>query len=198
MKLEKYPEAKALIFDLDGTLSNSIPVHIITWEKVCKYYNCQFDEKIIPELTGMPTVCFAERIIADNKMTGKIDAEEMAGMKQSTFWEHAYMLEPFPEVTALVYKYHGILPMAVGTGASKKSTMVQLSQLKLTDYFDAIVSADDVTKYKPEPETFLKCAKIMNIQPSCCQVFEDGILGMKAAQTAGMLLTDVRPYINYV
>ena len=65
------------------------------------------------------------------------------------------------------------------------------------DVFDAIVSADDVENHKPEPHTFLKCASLMNVAPEYCQVFEDGDLGIEAAKTGGMMVTDIRPFINY-
>jgi beta-phosphoglucomutase-like phosphatase (HAD superfamily) len=193
MKLEKHPQAKALIFDLDGTLSDSLPVHLATWNKVCAHFNCHFNEKIIDEMTGMPTIRFAERVIAENNLKG-VHPEEIVRMKQEAFWESAALLKPYPVVVQLVYQYHGVLPMAVGTGASYRSAMVQLEQLKLTEYFDAIVTADDVSHHKPDPETFLKCAELLRTAPSDCQVFEDGSLGMRAAWSAGMILTDVRPY----
>ena len=193
MNIEKYPNAEALIFDLDGTLSDSLPVHIATWHKVCAHYHCQFNENIITEMTGMPTIRFAERIIKENQLKN-VDPNEMVRLKQESFWECAHLLKPHTDVVNLVYLYHGKIPMSVGTGASRRSAEVQLEALNLTNYFDAIVSADDVTQHKPHPETFLKCAKIMNVIPGHCQVFEDGILGMQAARTAGMLLTDVRPY----
>lgn len=199
MVLEKHPDAEALIFDLDGTLSDSLPVHIATWHKVCARYNCSFDEGIIAELTGMPTIRFAERVIADNKLEG-VDPEEIVKLKQETFWDHADLLRPHQAVVDLVYKYHGQIPLAVGTGASRKSAMVQLEKLGLTRYFDAIVTADDVTEHKPEPETFLKCAELIGVKAEKCQVLEDGVLGMQAAETAGMYLIDVRPftYENFV
>jgi HAD superfamily hydrolase (TIGR01509 family) len=75
--------------------------------------------------------------------------------------------------------------------------MVQLETLDILKYFDHVVSADDVTRHKPEPETFLKCARLMGVEPQFCQVFEDGDLGIEAAQKAGMMVTDVRPFINY-
>lgn len=193
MELEIHPQARALIFDLDGTLSDSLSVHLATWNKVCGYYNCYFDPKIIDEMTGMPTISFAERVIADNNLKD-VDPEDIVRMKQQSFWESAHLLKPYPVVVDLVYKYHGILPMAVGTGASRRSAMVQLEQLKLTDYFDAIITADDVTRHKPEPQTFLRCAELMGIAPADCQVFEDGILGLQAAKAAGMYVTDVKPY----
>jgi HAD superfamily hydrolase (TIGR01509 family) len=76
------------------------------------------------------------------------------------------------------------------------SAMMQLNELDILDLFDFIVTADDVERHKPEPDTFLKCAELMNVEPQYCQVFEDGELGMQAAQTAGMLLTDVRPFVT--
>ncbi len=194
MKLEIHPGAKALIFDLDGTLSDSLAVHLATWNKVCAHYHCTFDKEIMIEMTGAPTIDFARRVIAENGLSG-VDAAEMVKMKQQTFWDSAYLLKPVPEVVELVYKYHGIYPMAVGTGASRRSALVQLDQLKLTGYFDAIVSADDVTEHKPKPLTFLKCAELMGVDPASCHVFEDGILGMEAARAAGMYVTDVKPYL---
>lgn len=193
MTLEKHPQAEALIFDLDGTLSDSLPVHIATWHKVCAHYNCTFNEKIIEEMTGMPTISFAERIIAENKLEGA-DANEMVKMKQETFWDHAYLLKEHKPVVDLMKKYYGQIPLAVGTGASRRSAEVQLEKLGLTRYFDAIVTADDVVKHKPEPETFLKCAELMGVEAEKCEVLEDGVLGMEAAKTAGMFLIDVRPY----
>ena len=97
----------------------------------------------------------------------------------------------------IVKAQYGILPMSVGTGASRQSALLQLEELGLTAYFDHIVTSDDVTRHKPEPETFLECARLMGVNPEYCQVFEDGLLGMEAARDAGMILTDVRPYINY-
>lgn len=193
MKLDKHPKAEALIFDLDGTLSDSLPVHIATWHKVCAHYNCQFNEKIIEEMTGMPTIAFAERVIAENGLQG-VDPNEMVKLKQETFWDHAALLKPHKDVVELVYRYHGKIPLAVGTGASRKSAEVQLEKLGITKYFDAIVTADDVTKHKPEPETFLKCAELIGVKAENCQVLEDGVLGMEAAKTAGMYLIDVRPF----
>ncbi|WP_159517368.1 HAD-IA family hydrolase [Sunxiuqinia indica] len=195
MKLDKHPDAEALIFDLDGTLSDSLPVHIATWEIVCEKYNCKFDPAIVYELTGMPTIQFAYRIIKDNQLEGA-DPEEMVKMKQQTFWEMLGGLRAHDLVVNLVHKYHGKIPMAVGTGANRKSAELQLQALGIYDKFDAIVTADDVTEHKPEPQTFLKCAELINTSPAKCHVYEDGVLGMQAAKTAGMFLTDVRPFLE--
>lgn len=195
MTLQVHPEAKALIFDLDGTLSNSLPVHVATWNKVGETYGFKFDPQIVHEMTGRPTIEFARHIVEKYNLTA--NPEEIVKLKQKTFWSSADLLEPVQEIIAIVKEYHGKLPMSVGTGASRKSAEVQLGELGIADYFDAIVSADDVTSHKPEPETFLKCAQLMGVEPTACQVFEDGDLGIEAAKKAGMMVTDVRPHINY-
>jgi len=192
-KIKINPEVKALIFDLDGTLSNSLPIHLFTWEKICREYNCHFNEKIITELTGKPTIMFARRVIDENHLIG-ITAEELVKKKHQLFWDNVGLLEPHQNIVSLVYDNYGKMPMAVGTGACRKSAEIQIESLHLTKYFDAVVSADDVTCHKPDPETFLKCAELLGEKPSNCQVFEDGVLGMEAAEKAGMFLTDVRPY----
>lgn len=195
MNLNVYPEARALIFDLDGTLSNSLPVHIATWNKVGEQYGFTFDPQIIYEMTGMPTIDFARRIVEQFKLDA--DPHEIVKMKQQSFWDSAKLLEPVKEIVAIVKEYHNRLPMSVGTGASRRSAEVQLAALDIAKYFDFIVSADNVTRHKPEPETFLECARLMNVKPEHCQVFEDGDLGILAAKSAGMMVTDVRPHINY-
>lgn len=194
-KIEIVPGVKALIFDLDGTLSNSLPVHLRTWQMVGERFGFEFDPAIILELTGRPTIEFARRVI--ERYGVKETPENIVKMKQEAFWDCAHLLQPVDEVVSVVKENAGKRPMAVGTGASRRSAEVQLESLGLTSYFTAIVSADDVTSHKPEPTTFLECARLMGVEPSSCQVFEDGELGIEAAKRAGMHVTDVREYISY-
>jgi len=195
MGLQVHTQAKALIFDLDGTISDSLPVHLANWHKIGSSIGFVFDERLVYEMTGMPTIAFAQRIIEENNL--QISPGALARLKQESFWESVHLIRPIDQVVEIIKKYHGTLPMSVGTGASRQSATLQLRELRLTPYFDFVVSADDVTRHKPEPETFLRCAELMKVKPTDCQVFEDGILGMEAARKAGMIVTDVRPYINY-
>lgn len=195
MTIKVHPDAKALIFDLDGTLSDSLPVHLETWNQVGKKYGFEFDPQILLDMTGRPTLEFAEHVAEKYGLSEK--PENLVRMKQESFWNSAHLLNPIEEVVSIVKSSFGKLPMTVGTGASRRSAIVQLKALGLSDHFDGIVSADEVSKHKPHPETFLECAKIMGIEPKYCQVFEDGTLGIEAGQKAGMIVTDIRPFINY-
>ena len=194
MQLTVHKEARALIFDLDGTLSNSLPVHVETWNQIGKKYGFKFDPQILMEMTGRPTIEFARRIVEQFKVDE--DPEKIVRIKQQSFWDLAHLLKPVDEIISVVKQYYGKLPMAVGTGASRKSTEVQLAALNLAGYFDAVVSANDVTGHKPLPDTFLECARLMGVEPKFCQVFEDGDIGITAAKKAGMIITDVRHYLN--
>ncbi|MFV0506426.1 MAG: HAD-IA family hydrolase [Bacteroidales bacterium] len=192
--LQISPKAKGLIFDMDGTIANSIPLHLDNWDEICKDLHCSVDRGVLVKMTGRPTVDFARHIIETNNLHD-VDAHELARQKQKTFWKNVHRVQEIKEVTKLIYEYHNVLPMSVGTGACRKSALLQLETLNLTKYFRVIVSADDVVRHKPHPDTFLKCAEAMDVDPKYCQVFEDGELGLEAARMAGMIATDVRPYL---
>ncbi|NOY96419.1 MAG: HAD-IA family hydrolase [Chlorobi bacterium] len=189
------PKAKGLIFDLDGTLSDSLPVHVYNWNTLGEKYGFKFDDNILHRMTGRPTIEFARVIIKENNLS--VSAEELVKSKQELFWGSVGLVNPIKEVVAIVKKYYGILPMSVGTGASRRSAELQLATLKIDHCFVAVVSANDVSRHKPDPDTFLRCAELMGVEPSACQVFEDGVLGIAAAKNAGMMITDVREYIDY-
>jgi HAD superfamily hydrolase (TIGR01509 family) len=195
MGIKVDPMAKALIFDLDGTLSDSLPLHVANWNWLGRKYGFTFDLQIVHEMTGMPTIMFARRIVEDYMINAT--PEEIVELKQKLFRHSAHNLKPVKQVVDIVRRFYGQLPMAIGTGASRRSTEVQLLSLNIGHYFETVVTADDVSRHKPDPETFIRCAELMGVEPKFCQVFEDGILGLEAAEKAGMIVTDVRPFINY-
>ena len=195
MGLTVNPAARGLIFDLDGTLSDSLQVHLAVWNKLGGEMGFSFDPEIVYEMTGMPTIAFALRIISDNNLM--VDPRDLVRKKHQTFREYVHFIRPVDVVADVMRDQMGKIPMAVGTGASRESAMLQLKQLGFETFFDAIVTADDVVRHKPEPDTFLTCARLMGVNPADCQVFEDGTLGMEAARAAGMMVIDVKPFITY-
>ncbi len=186
------PNAKGLIFDLDGTLADTMPIHYIAWKNAAARYGIDFTTELFMELAGIPLYPTVEKL---NQIFGKnIDPIEMGDRKETEFEKNMHLTPEIKIVTDLVRAYHGKIPMAVGTGGARRLALKTLETIGLKDYFEVIVSYEDVTNYKPHPETFLKCAEQMGVNPVDCEVFEDGRLGIAAAQTAGMMVVDVTEY----
>jgi beta-phosphoglucomutase-like phosphatase (HAD superfamily) len=190
--LEVNKRAKGLIFDLDGTLADTMPIHYIAWKNATARYGIEFTPELFSELAGIPlypTVVKLNQIFGTN-----IDPKEMGDNKEAEFERNMHLTPEIKIVTDLVRRYHGILPMAIGTGGMRRLAVKTLEIIGMQDYFDVLVTSEDVQNYKPHPETFLKCAELIGIDPVDCEVFEDGILGIKAAETAGMMVIDVTQY----
>lgn len=196
MKFDITPGVKGLIFDLDGTLANTMPWHYQAWQKACRRFGIDMDTAFLRRLTGVPGWTIADAIIEESGMKGIISPEEIMRVKFEEFESIQHNITPIEPVTALVQKYYRILPMAVGTGGHREAVERTLEIIGLRQYFDIIVTANDVRKHKPHPETFLRCAELMNVAAADCEVFEDGDLGIEAARRAGMIATDVRGWYD--
>lgn len=190
------PGAKGLIFDLDGTLADTMPYHYQAWQKACRRFGLDMDTEFLQTYTGAPGWVIAEAVIEQNGMTGKVTVDEIMQEKLDVFFTIQHHVTPIEPVAALVRRYHNILPMAVGTGGHREAVEKTLEITGLRKYFDIIVTANDVENHKPHPETFLRCSELMGVDPRFCEVFEDGDLGIEAAHRAGMMATDVRGWYN--
>ncbi len=191
-ELDINPGAKGLIFDLDGTIADTMPIHYIAWRNAAARYGIDFSVDLFAQLAGIPLYPTVERL---NKLFGKnIDPKEMGDAKELEYEQNMDKIEPIEPVIALIRNYHGKLPMAVGTGGLKRLALKTLEIVGVDQYIDIVVSSEDVRHYKPHPETFLRCAELMGVEPSACQVFEDGMLGIQAAKDGGMMVTDVTEY----
>lgn len=186
------PNAKALIFDLDGTLADTMPVHFLAYKSVLEKYGIHFTPELFAKLAGIPAVGTIEKL---NEWFGtKMNAEEVGHFKESEYEKLMHKMKPVVPVVELAKKYHGVLPMAVGTGGYRRLAWKTMDILGLGKYFNILVSTEDVERPKPFPDTFLKCAELLGVEPRFCEVFEDAQLGIQAAKTAGMMATLVTDY----
>jgi HAD superfamily hydrolase (TIGR01509 family) len=187
---------KGLIFDLDGTLADSMPFHFEGWKKACNKYGADIEPEFLRLHTGSPGWIIASEIIKECGLNGSVTVDQIIEEKLDQFYKVQHKLKPIEPVAEIVRKYYRILPMAVGTGGHREAVERTLEITGLRKYFNIIVTANDVDNFKPHPETFLKCAEMMKVDPSCIEVFEDGDLGIIAAQNAGMKVTDVRSWYD--
>ncbi len=179
------PKAKALIFDLDGTLADTMPVHFLAYKHILIEYGIDFTPELFAKLAGIPAVGTIEKL---NEWFGTtMNAEEVGHFKEREYEKIMHKMKPILPVVELAKKYHGKLPMAVGTGGYKRLAWKTMDILGLDKYFDILVSTEDVSRPKPFPDTFLKCAELLGVEPAVCEVFEDAQLGIQAAGAAGMM-----------
>lgn len=196
MQYDISPGIKGLIFDLDGTLADTMPFHFRGWRTACRKYGADIDTAFLRKHTGTPGWIIAEEIIKTCDLHNKVTIDQIMEAKLIEFYKEQHLVKPIQPVVDIVRRYYGKLPMAVGTGGHREAVERTLEITGLRKYFDIIVTANDVACFKPHPETFLKCANAMNIRPEDVEVFEDGDLGIEAAISAGMKATDVRSWYD--
>lgn len=187
MKLE-IPDGEfaGYIFDLDGTLVDTMPLHYRAWDAAMRDAGLKvtLDEELFYSLGGVPTLRVAELIAQHYGLT--IDPQRVFHVKESFFMDlqgEAGLIEPVVEVARRVARTH---PVAIASGGPREVVRRSLDLAGLAPLFKVVVSADDVVHGKPSPDMFLLAARQMGVEPARCLVFEDAEPGMRAAEAAGM------------
>ena len=175
---------RAYLFDCDGTIADSMPLHYIAWKKAIGEWNCTFEEELFYQWGGKP----ATEIIATlNRMQGlAIPVETVAEHKENLYFQLLPQLKPVTEVLEIIEAEHGRIPFAVVSGGKRISVVSSLTALGLLDRFETIVGAEDYRNSKPAPDAYLIAAARLAVAPGDCLVFEDTDLGIQAATAAGM------------
>ena len=175
---------KAYLFDCDGTIADSMPLHYVAWNKTLSKWGCEFSEELFYAWGGMPV---AEIIATLNKQQGlTMPVEDISKLKEALYYEVLPELKAVPEVLEHIEASHGHIPFAVVSGSTRESVTASLKLLGILDKFDTLVCAGDYTKSKPDPEPFLIAAERLGVAPEDCLVFEDTEMGIQAATAAGM------------
>jgi len=179
----------AYLFDCDGTIADSMPLHYLAWKQALGEWNCEFGEKLFYQWGGMPIV---EIISTLNKQRGlNMPVETVAHRKESLYFELLPQLKVVPEVLEHIEEKHGQIPFAVVSGSTRDSVAASLTTLNLLNKFDTLVCAGDYSKSKPDPEAFLLAATRLGVAPESCLVFEDTDMGIQAATSAGMAFVKI-------
>ena len=182
---------RAYLFDCDGTIVDSMPLHYIAWKAALGEWGCEFDEELFYAWGGKPTDVIISTL---NEMNGlKMPVEALAQYKEELYFDLLPRLKVIPEVVEHIEARHGQLPFAVVSGGRRSSVVRSLTTLGLLDKFATIVGADDYTRGKPAPDAFLLAAERLGMAPADCLVFEDTEIGIQAATAAGMASVKVPP-----
>jgi HAD superfamily hydrolase (TIGR01509 family) len=189
----KIPEGnfRAYLFDCDGTIADSMPLHYKAWKKALAEWNCEFEEKLFYEWGGMPVVEIVSNLNQRQRLNMPVDV--VGRRKENLYFELLPELAAVPEVLEHIEASHGTIPFAVVSGSTRESVTESLAALKLGDRFDTLVCAGEYEKSKPDPEAFLLAASRLGVAPGECLVFEDTEMGIQAAKAAGMAWVKVPP-----
>lgn len=182
---------EALIFDLDGTLADTMPLHLASWTKVGEEFGVNITEELILKNSGTPTIELVNKFNKDFSWNLDPAKVRMEKQKQFNFFkEKQGKIKPIKQIYEVAKSMKGKLPMSVGTGSSRHNAENSLRDMEMEDWWVTIVTGTDDVKGKPAPDIFLACAQAMDVAPEKCLVFEDGAAGIKSAIAANM------PYIN--
>lgn len=181
---------RGLIFDLDGTIADTMPLHFQAWTKAMTAYGLVFTEEKFYAAAGITTNAIIESLAREQCKS--VSVAEAAALKERYFEELLPSVKPIAPVLTVIRAYAGKLPMAIATGGIRRLCDATLRLLGLAGEFQTVLTADDVPEGKSTPRIFLKAAELIAVAPEFCAVFEDGELGLKAGRAAGMHVIDVR------
>ena len=185
-----YNQYQAFIFDMDGTLVDSVDRHDRIWSQVLTDFKIPFTYERMLALGGVPSLQTVEILAYEAGLN--IDCLAVAEAKEQLFAKMGFKGLQLTPLLQVAQHYAGIKPMAIGTGANGSEAKAVLNHFGILELFDSLVCADMVTNPKPAPDTFLICAANLQVAPEQCLVFEDADAGIAAAQAGGMAVVDVR------
>lgn len=176
----------AVIFDCDGTLVNSMPLHFEAWcEALAKFGAANiFQEDVFYAMGGRPTKDIVVELNAEYGL--KLDPEAVAYAKREAFLKKLDRVDVIEEIVEFARALQGKVPMAIATGGTHLVIEKTLQAAGIIELFDEVVTADEVKVGKPAPDVYLKAAELLGVDPSRCLAFEDAPAGIMAAQCAGM------------
>lgn len=176
----------AVIFDCDGTLVDSMPAHFDAWCEALALYGASgvFKEDVFFAMGGRPTLDIVVEL--NDEYDLKLDPVAVAMAKREAFLKRLHTVTLIEEVAEFAQSLRGKVPMAIATGGSRMVIEKTLKIVGISDWFDEVVTADDVAEGKPAPDIFLRAAKLLAVDPKKCLALEDAPSGILAAQRAGM------------
>jgi len=185
-------EPKGLIFDCDGTLANTMPLHWRAWSLITERHGLHFPEDRFYSLGGVPSRDILKMLAEEQGRS--LDHIAVAHEKEEAYLPLMSQVEPIHAVVEIAQANHGKLPMAVASGGTQKIICDVLEHLKIRHLFAAVVTSEMVKNQKPAPDIFLEAARRIRVEPTLCRAYEDTDLGLTAIRAAGMEAVDVRKY----
>jgi HAD superfamily hydrolase (TIGR01509 family) len=183
-----------LIFDCDGTLADTMPLHWKAWQIVLRQHRLKFTEDKFYALGGVPSREILRKLGEEQGI--QLDHLAVAKEKEKAYLPFIPTVEPVRRVVEIAREHFGKTPMAVASGGTRPVIEQVLRHLGIFDWFQAVVTSEDVARSKPAPDIFLEAARRIGVPPGLCRAYEDTELGLQAIRAAGMEAVDVRELLR--
>ena len=181
---------QGLIFDCDGTLADTMPLHWRAWQVITTRHGLRLPEDRFYSLGGVPSRDILR--ILSTEQGVPIDPLVVAREKEAVYLPLIAQVEPINTVVGVAREHYGKIPLAVASGGTRSIIEQVLDHLGIRSLFQAIVTSEDIVNQKPAPDIFLEAARRLGVPPQFCRAYEDTDLGMRAIRAAGMEAVDVR------
>jgi len=172
------------IFDCDGTLADNMPLHYRAWARAMEDFGGTYPEELFYQWGGRPTANIVAEL--NDRFGLSMDIDAVVHRKEKYYFELIPEVQPLAEVVEIARATRGKAPLSVASGGHRELVVATLQALGILEWFDAVVCAEDYDRGKPHPDPFLLAAKLMDVPPAGCVVFEDSPTGIEAAKAAGM------------
>lgn len=177
-------EFQAFLFDLDGTVADTIPLHYRSWIEALADHGATFPPALFDAMNGLTLPKTVEVL---NETYGlSMPVEVVLKRKEALYLALLPSITAVPEVLEIIAEHHGRVPFAIVSGSPRSGIEATLALLGLRDRFDVVVGQEDYVNGKPDPEPFLTAARTLGVDPAACLVFEDADAGIASAKAAKM------------
>jgi beta-phosphoglucomutase-like phosphatase (HAD superfamily) len=183
-------QPQGIIFDCDGTLADTMPLHWRAWQVIARRHKLLFPEDRFYSLGGVPSRDILKMLGEEQNVV--LDHLAVAREKEAEYRPLIAQVEPINTVVGIARENYGRIPMAVASGGTHHIIEEVLRHLGIRNLFVAVVTSEDVVNQKPAPDIFLEAARRIGVAPQFCRAYEDTDLGMQAIRDAGMDAVDVR------
>jgi HAD superfamily hydrolase (TIGR01509 family) len=193
-KDQRPPHPQGIIFDCDGTLADSMPLHWRAWQGIAQRYGLALSEARFYSLGGVPARDILKMLSTEQGIA--LDPVTVGHEKEAAYLALIAEVEPIHTVVEVARENYGKIPLAVASGGTHQIIEQVLARLGIRQLFQAIVTSEDVLRQKPAPDIFLEAARRIGVPPQFCRAYEDTDLGMQAIRAAGMEAMDVRELLG--